>query len=275
MEVKHTVFDPRRLKLDRSTHRPGGFFDLPAHTRSTPPSRDGFPRPGSRGDTGARRLKPIPESAQSEAGDRTVALRSNRCVEIRVQGRVWAIQPKYLMIMQSPPSQTPGVEGPRADATELPRFNAARRNAVPRGEDLALSKLAVPRAPLAFGAVYEYRDACGTAKVVASTATMPEKQYALDQRHYEHRLPKRDPQLVWVGLTGGRGGLNEAEMASVAVGAEGQCLSWGDDSKIQLGLGDTRSAVGEERPSSGSRGFLRQRQTGEAGSLNHFDGKKK
>lgn len=50
---------------------------------------------------------------------------------------------------------------------------------------------------------------------------------------------------------------------TVAVGAEGQCLSWGDDSKIQLGLGDTRSAVGEERPSSGSRGFLRQRQTGE------------
>lgn len=70
-----------------------------------------------------------------------------------MQGRVWAIQPKYLMIMQSPPSQTPGVEGPRADATELPRFNAARRNAVPRGEDLALSKLAVPRAPLAFGAL--------------------------------------------------------------------------------------------------------------------------
>lgn len=51
---------------------------------------------------------------------------------------------------------------------------------------------------------------------------------------------------------------------TVAVGAEGQCLSWGDDSKIQLGLGDTRSAVGEERAWSGSRGFLNMRQSGEA-----------
>eukprot|EP00933_Yihiella_yeosuensis_P080520 TRINITY_DN93963_c0_g1_i1.p1 TRINITY_DN93963_c0_g1~~TRINITY_DN93963_c0_g1_i1.p1 ORF type:complete len:417 (+),score=58.19 TRINITY_DN93963_c0_g1_i1:185-1252(+) len=51
---------------------------------------------------------------------------------------------------------------------------------------------------------------------------------------------------------------------TVAVGAEGQCLAWGDDSKIQLGLGDTRSNVGEERPFSGSRGFLNFRQGGEA-----------
>ncbi|CAK9047742.1 Uncharacterized protein SCF082_LOCUS26697 [Durusdinium trenchii] len=251
MEVKHTVFDPRRLKLDRSTHRPGGFFDLPAHTRSTPPSRDGFPRPGSRGDTGARRLKPIPESGWGSASGQDFWLlmgaepvepwRSPAVVDFALgldQGRLDALVlqgPRGTALRaageaadhqvaskavaeieaQRQNALSSGVEGPRADATELPRFNAARRNAVPRGEDLALSKLAVPRAPLAFGAVYEYRDACGTAKVVASTATMPEKQYALDQRHYEHRLPKRDPQLVWVGLTGGRGGLNEAEMASV------------------------------------------------------------
>eukprot|EP00439_Symbiodinium_sp_Y106_P012747 s5141_g1.t2 len=51
---------------------------------------------------------------------------------------------------------------------------------------------------------------------------------------------------------------------TVAVGAEGQVVSWGDDSKIQLGLGDTRSNVGEERPFTGSRGFINQRQTGES-----------
>jgi len=50
---------------------------------------------------------------------------------------------------------------------------------------------------------------------------------------------------------------------SVAVGAEGQSLAWGDDSKIQLGLGDTRSNVGDERPWSGSRGYLNYIQGGE------------
>ncbi|CAE7021500.1 unnamed protein product, partial [Symbiodinium microadriaticum] len=68
----------------------------------------------------------------------------------------------------------------------------------------------------AFGAVYEYRDSCGTAKVVASTASVPERQFALDQRHYENVLPaKLDPKLVWVGVSGGRGGLNDAEMSEV------------------------------------------------------------
>lgn len=50
---------------------------------------------------------------------------------------------------------------------------------------------------------------------------------------------------------------------TVAVGAEGQTLAWGDDSKIQLGLGDTRSNVGDERQRSGSRGFQNLLKTGE------------
>jgi len=50
---------------------------------------------------------------------------------------------------------------------------------------------------------------------------------------------------------------------TVAMGAEGQVLAWGDDSKIQLGLGDTRSNLGDERPWSGSRGYHRYLQTGE------------
>jgi len=50
---------------------------------------------------------------------------------------------------------------------------------------------------------------------------------------------------------------------SVVLGAEGQVLAWGDDSKIQLGLGDTRSNVGDERPWEGSRGFHRMKETGE------------
>eukprot|EP00930_Biecheleria_cincta_P049128 TRINITY_DN34376_c0_g1_i1.p1 TRINITY_DN34376_c0_g1~~TRINITY_DN34376_c0_g1_i1.p1 ORF type:complete len:584 (-),score=74.68 TRINITY_DN34376_c0_g1_i1:34-1785(-) len=54
---------------------------------------------------------------------------------------------------------------------------------------------------------------------------------------------------------------------TVAVGAEGQVLAWGDDSKIQLGLGDTRSNVGEERHVTGSRGFLNERAGGERMAL--------
>ena len=95
-------------------------------------------------------------------------------------------------------------QGPSVDLAELKSFNRARRNAVPRSEDLTLAKPSA-RGPLAFGAVYEYRDSCGTAKVVASTASVPEKQFALDQRHYEHALSKQaDPHLVWVGVSGGR-----------------------------------------------------------------------
>lgn len=50
---------------------------------------------------------------------------------------------------------------------------------------------------------------------------------------------------------------------TVALGAEGQVLAWGDDSKIQLGLGDTRSNIGDERPWSGSRGFQNYLRGGE------------
>lgn len=45
--------------------------------------------------------------------------------------------------------------------------------------------------------------------------------------------------------------------------AEGMPLSWGDDSRIQLGLGDTRSNFRDERPWSGSQGYIRYLQTGE------------
>lgn len=51
---------------------------------------------------------------------------------------------------------------------------------------------------------------------------------------------------------------------TVAVGAEGQVLAWGDDSKIQLGLGDTRSSGGDERPFDGSRGYQNFLATGES-----------
>ncbi|CAJ1394226.1 unnamed protein product [Effrenium voratum] len=57
---------------------------------------------------------------------------------------------------------------------------------------------------------------------------------------------------------------------TVAVGADGQCFAWGDDSKIQLGLGDTRSNVGEERPFSGSRGFLNTQKTGQPMATQSF-----
>jgi len=49
-----------------------------------------------------------------------------------------------------------------------------------------------------------------------------------------------------------------------AISSNGSNFAWGDDSKIQLGLGDTRSNFGDERPYSGSRGFLNQLRSGEA-----------
>eukprot|EP00929_Paragymnodinium_shiwhaense_P112518 TRINITY_DN80778_c0_g1_i1.p1 TRINITY_DN80778_c0_g1~~TRINITY_DN80778_c0_g1_i1.p1 ORF type:complete len:574 (+),score=28.61 TRINITY_DN80778_c0_g1_i1:86-1807(+) len=50
---------------------------------------------------------------------------------------------------------------------------------------------------------------------------------------------------------------------TVAIGAEGQCLAWGDDSSIQLGLGDTRSNQGDDRPFTGSRGYINFLKTGQ------------
>eukprot|EP00746_Dinoflagellata_sp_MGD_P007114 gnl/MRDRNA2_/MRDRNA2_114046_c0_seq1.p1 gnl/MRDRNA2_/MRDRNA2_114046_c0~~gnl/MRDRNA2_/MRDRNA2_114046_c0_seq1.p1 ORF type:complete len:580 (-),score=80.16 gnl/MRDRNA2_/MRDRNA2_114046_c0_seq1:46-1755(-) len=49
---------------------------------------------------------------------------------------------------------------------------------------------------------------------------------------------------------------------TVAFTSDGVCLSWGDDSKIQLGLGDTRSNFGDDRPYTGSRGYLNYLNTG-------------
>merc|ERR1719353_2204315 len=65
----------------------------------------------------------------------------------------------------------------------------------------------------AFGAVYEYVDSCGT-PVIASTATLPERQFALDRRHHEE-LVKSDPRIVWAGLSSGPAGLNSSEMTEV------------------------------------------------------------
>lgn len=50
---------------------------------------------------------------------------------------------------------------------------------------------------------------------------------------------------------------------TAALSSNGLAYSWGDDSKIQLGLGDTRSNFGDERPFSGSAGYQRMLKTGE------------
>merc|ERR1712137_251260 len=50
---------------------------------------------------------------------------------------------------------------------------------------------------------------------------------------------------------------------TIALASDDQIYSWGDDSKIQLGLGDSRSAYGDERKHSGSRGYINKLQTGE------------
>jgi len=138
--------------------------------------------------------------ALGEAADHEVATRTVADIELRRQRSL-------------PP-------GPSVDAAET-RLLRERRNAVRRGTDLALTAsaagvLQTSRPQALFGAVYEYRDACGTPKVVASTSTAPERQFALDQMHYEGALPRAsEPALVWVGVSGGGGRLDEADMAEV------------------------------------------------------------
>lgn len=50
---------------------------------------------------------------------------------------------------------------------------------------------------------------------------------------------------------------------TVVLSSIGLNFAWGDDSNIQLGLGDTRSNGGDERMTTGSRGFINQMKTGE------------
>ena len=250
-EVKHTVFDPRQIVVGGA-----GFFDVPAHTRSAPPSRRGR---SSLSMQGASTLKPIPESgsecamAMSKNGESQLVgsvgsepWRSAAVAEFAVglqQGNLEAL------ILQGPRGtalraagegidhqvaskavadietrrQKVSMSGPAVDLAELKTF---RRNAVPRTEDLVLARPSEHlRQDMSFGAVYEYRDACGTAKVVGSTATMPEKQFALDQRHYEHTLPKQnDPKIVWVGISGGR--LDLAQTKTAKRGSTKNMMSW-------------------------------------------------
>ena len=235
-EVKHTVFDPRQLQVVK----PGAnLFDLPAHTRSAPPSRHG--RPGLSAQ-GASSLKPIPESGRSDSGAisarhelvgselwrspavaefavglqqgnlEALILQGPRGTALRAAGEVvdHQVASKAVADIETRRQKLDhgGVSGPAVDLAELKTFK--RRNAVPRSEDLVLAKPSEHlRQEMSFGAVYEYRDSCGTAKVVGSTAAVPEKQFALDQRHYEHNLPKQnDPKIVWVGVSGGRQGTN-------------------------------------------------------------------
>lgn len=54
---------------------------------------------------------------------------------------------------------------------------------------------------------------------------------------------------------------------TVAIAAEGDGFAWGDDSKIQLALGDTRSNFGDERHRQGSRGYLNMLRGGEGMAL--------
>ncbi|CAE7362082.1 unnamed protein product [Symbiodinium natans] len=243
MSVKHTVADPRQLQLANASSEGRGFFDFPAETRSAPPSRSGRP-PTALVAGGASSLRPIPETVslcnEPTSASGPVATRSGkepwrspavtefargletgkveamvlhgpRGLALRAAGEVkdHQVATKVVAEIEAKKQEQKAIEqGPSIDLAEHStyRYNKSRRNAVPRAEDLVL---AVPSAPLreapAFGAVYEYRDACGTAKVVASTASMPERQFALDQRHYEHSLPaKTNPNLVWVGVSGGR-----------------------------------------------------------------------
>ncbi|CAE8700391.1 unnamed protein product [Polarella glacialis] len=250
--VKHTVYDPRQLQL--AQRRGGDFFDVPGSARSAPVSSGGRgprlsqPRTGLRpiSECGAAcsevdgapqpalavraRAKEEPWRSPLVAdfaaglgrgvGLEAMVLQGPRGVALRAVGEAedHQVASRKIADIEARRKQLPS-HGPSVDLAEGRLLHdAKRRNAVRRGSDLALAvpsaALAVPS--MAFGAVYEYRDACGTAKVVASTATLPERQLALDQRHYEDVLPKSGKaSIVWVGISGGRGGMDEAEMAEV------------------------------------------------------------
>lgn len=49
---------------------------------------------------------------------------------------------------------------------------------------------------------------------------------------------------------------------TTVVTALGTAFAWGDDSRIQLGCGDTRSKDGDNRPWSGGRGYIQFREAG-------------
>lgn len=249
MSVKHTVADPRQLQIAH-VGEGRGFFDFPAETRSAPPSRSGRP-PSALLAGGASTLRPIPETVSlcneptSSLASRSkepwrspavadfatgletgkveaMVLHGPRGLALRAAGesKDHQVATKVVADIEARKQQQKAVEqGPSVDLAEhnTYRYNKSRRNAVPRADDLVLAvPSGAPREAPAFGAVYEYRDSCGTAKVVASTASIPERQFALDQRHYENVLPaKMDPKLVWVGVSGGRCGLNDAEMSEV------------------------------------------------------------
>mmetsp|Transcript_59729 Transcript_59729/g.142118 ORF Transcript_59729/g.142118 Transcript_59729/m.142118 type:complete len:225 (-) Transcript_59729:81-755(-) len=71
---------------------------------------------------------------------------------------------------------------------------------------------------VAFGAVYEHRDACGKPRLIGSTNVLPERQFQLDwQDHSQVRsLTSEGGQsghLVWVGI--GSGVVGEKEMSRV------------------------------------------------------------
>ncbi|CAJ1375365.1 unnamed protein product [Effrenium voratum] len=65
-----------------------------------------------------------------------------------------------------------------------------------------------------FGAVYEHRDSAGKPRLIGSTDTMPEKQFALDSKsHAVRSLRDVRPEVVWAGV--GLGEVGAKEMAEV------------------------------------------------------------
>ena len=73
---------------------------------------------------------------------------------------------------------------------------------------------------MSFGAVYEYVDSAGKARLVGSTAGQPEKKYAIDREDHSSvsTLLKQDraaPKLVWAGIGRRSRGCGEGEMSVI------------------------------------------------------------
>lgn len=252
MAVKHTVHDPRRAKLHGGplSESGSGGYDRQMRALAAPPTSAAPSRglaPVS--EEGGRR-----PSSSSACGHREVALRqeqpwrSEKVAEFA--GRTEADSKRQALVLEGPrgialravgepedhkvaSKVVVGFESRRLEEQHKERRtkqDGQRRNAVPRSSDIALARPPsrsgegeLVKRPgsgkskdIAFGAVYEYRDSCGTAKVVASTSQQPERQFLLDKRHHEKALSThKEPALVWVGMSGGSGGLSDAQMTEV------------------------------------------------------------
>lgn len=241
--VRRSVHDPRRLELLKQNRA------LPCCKVV-----DGFLSSGSGRRKELRALEPVPEDSASVAGysvresdlaPHELALYRNEpwrspavaALALKLGNKESGCRAVEPMMLQGPRGTALRAIGEKEDhnvashtVAQIERRRLRAANASLQGGTSPSQALlkhlraegggeligrAQSGAPPTFGAVYEYQDSCGTAKIIASTGVLPERQFLLDKRQHSVLRAAPDPSLVWVGVSGGAGGLGEAQMAEV------------------------------------------------------------